>query len=68
MQRILSLLQMMSYTIGNIDLNTLKFNLLSKKRKRSQEKRTLSTLKNFQMPMEFTTERTGLNLTLAAKT
>lgn len=59
---------MMLFTIGNIDPNTLKFNLLSKKRKRNLEKRTLSTSKNFQMLTEFTIERTGLNQILVAKT
>ena len=65
---ILFALQMMSSIIGNIDLNILKFNLLSKKRKRSLEKKMLSILKNFQMLTESTIERTGLNQILAAKT
>jgi len=59
---------MMLSTIGNIDLNILKFNLLSKKRRRNLEKKMLSTLKNFQMLTEFTIERAGLNQILAAKT
>jgi hypothetical protein len=65
---ILFALQMMLSIIGNIDLNILKFNLLSKKRKRNLEKKMLSILKNFQMLTEFTIERTGLNQILAAKT
>jgi len=56
------------YIIGNIDPNILKFNLLSKKRKRNLEKKTLSTSKNFQMLTEFTIERAGLNQILVAKT
>jgi len=57
----------MLYIIGNIDLNILKFNLLSKKRRRNLEKKMLSTLKNYQMLTEFTIERAGLNQILAAK-
>lgn len=58
---------MMLYIIGNIDLNILKFNLLSKKRRRNLEKKMLSILKNYQMLTEFTIERAGLNQILAAK-
>jgi len=57
----------MLYIIGNIDLNILKFNLLSKKRRRNLEKKMLSILKNYQMLTEFTIERAGLNQILAAK-
>lgn len=67
MQLILFALQMIVYIIGNIDPNIQKFNLLSKKRKRNLEKKTLSTLKNFQMLTEFMIERTGLNQILVAK-
>jgi hypothetical protein len=68
MQLILSALQMMLSTIGNIDPNIPKFNPLSKKRKRNLEKKMLSILKSFQMLTEFTIERTGLNQILVAKT
>ena len=68
MQLISFVLQMMLFITGNIDPNIPKFNLSSKKRKRNLEKKMLSTLKNFQMPTEFTIERTGLNQILVAKT
>jgi len=43
----------MLYTIGNIDQHILRFNHLSKRGKRSPERKMLSILRNFQMQMEF---------------
>jgi hypothetical protein len=59
---------MMLSITGNIDPNTPRSNPSSKKRKRNLAKKTLSTLKNFQMLTEFTIEKTGLNQILVTKT
>ena len=59
--------QMRLSTTGNIDHLTQSQSLLSKRKRRNQERRMHSILKNFQMLMEFMTLRTGFSQTLVVK-
>jgi hypothetical protein len=53
-----------SFTIGNIDLNTLRECLWNKRRRRKLERKMLSILKRFPIKLELMIKRIGLSLIL----